>query len=190
MKFLKKMLILSILITTASLNIIAVTSDDIFPNGARFSRGVENTCFYIHPSASSYANIIRTRANNWMYTGWGNLIYMYEVNTSYATHMDIYKDDYSPYLTNTGYGAVTMFFDSNGNRLSAPPKVDYFYTEIIFSGKDINTQDSNGDIAHEMGHAFGLNHNNTRRDRLMYGSSYRTRTVPLKEENDIIQYLY
>lgn len=165
---------------------------DTWLNDAKYTRGVSNTCYYISPSASQYTTSIRQRAYNWENTGWGNTIYMNQVSTDYATHMDIYAHSSHPNLPN-GIVGVTMFYNINADPVSfnnMGPEVNYYYANIILKDTDVPTDDRYGTIAHEMGHAFGLRHVEYSKDRLMWPRTDRTRQVPLKEENDVIQYLY
>lgn len=58
--------------------------------------------------------------------------------------------------------------------------------EIDLTTGSITTNDRNGDIAHEIGHACGLSHIENL-GRLMFRTNERWRTYPSKEENDVIQ---
>ena len=82
---------LFIFFTTLVLTLSSVTfaMTPTYTNDAKFNRGVGNCCYYVDGSASGYANQISSAANNWEVTGYGwNPIYMTEVSSNYATHMD------------------------------------------------------------------------------------------------------
>lgn len=70
MKKLSHFVIIMVLFCLFGASIKAV--ENRFPNNAKFTRGVGNTCFWVSSSASKYKASIRTRAQNWMYTGYDN----------------------------------------------------------------------------------------------------------------------
>ncbi len=127
--------------------------------GGKLQRGVGNICYYIDSSASSYTSLINSAINNWVDTGYGwNPIYVTPVSSNYATDIDFYSrygDDISKY-----YAANTKFYDINEN------SVNQYNTNWYFSKIELNigafqqctATEQKGTIAHEIGHAFGLAH--------------------------------
>lgn len=175
-------------------NTTIYASTPTWPNGARFTRGVGNTCFWISSSAAPYAANIRSAANNWVHTGWDNPIYMTEVSSNYATHMDMYaKTSSQDSVLASTVAAYVSFWDSNG-KLLAPkgngPKVNYFYTEITINKNGFPSAYRTRIMIHEMGHAFGLAHSSSKKS-IMYPfyNAVEVSTVQ-KVDNDTINLLY
>lgn len=171
-------------------NCFAMTST--FPNNAKYSRGVSNTCYYVSSSASGYTSQISQAAHNWVVTGYGwNPIQMTAVSSNKGTHMDIYASDFRN-VTNISdnTNAYTTFWTSSSQLVSQPqldPTYNYFYTEI-----HINTYRTTMNVPtliHEMGHCFGLAHS-TSEYSIMYPYSSRLVTTVQKDDHDTINYLY
>ena len=155
---------LFIFFTTLVLTLSSVTfaMTPTYTNDAKFNRGVGNCCYYVDGSASGYANQISSAANNWEVTGYGwNPIYMTEVSSNYATHMDFYgRTPYTDSYLTGSIGAYTSYWNSNSTlacNQTAFPTYDYFYTEIILNTNESASYDYRV-AKHEMGHAFGLAH--------------------------------
>ena len=153
----KKMWILSILLCCLLLSTSVFAYN---PIGGKFSRGVSNTCYYVDSTASAYTTRINAAANNWVNTGHGwNPIYMTPVSSSYLTHMDFYGKTTSFWGDSNIRGETRMFTNS---------------------GQDITSK------AHEMGHAFGLDHvSNVNALMHRYSNERLTHVVSLDEHNGI-----
>ena len=155
---------------TASSQVKAVAATPIWPH--KFSRGVSNTCYYIHSSISDYTVRINEAANNWVNTGFGyNPIYMTLVSSNRGTHMDFYgrHDDWFG-EGNEGIVGLTQHCDANEYWIN-PEETDWFFAAISLDIDDLpfNTiADQKGIAAHEMGHAFGLKHYDNNRYSIMY----------------------
>lgn len=170
------------------INIGAVSRTPTFANNSRFSRGVGNACFYISSSASGYSSKINNAANLWEYNGWANPIYMSEVSSNYATHMDFYGKTPSNDLNlDSNTNAYTTVYNSSGSQMSFGTG-NWFYANIVINKSSSANQAT---IVHEMGHAFGLNHYPSNTSSIMYPySSGRKVSTPQKCDVDSINYLY
>ena len=187
---------LFIFFTTLVLTLSSVTfaMTPTYTNDAKFNRGVGNCCYYVDGSASGYANQISSAANNWEVTGYGwNPIYMTEVSSTYATHMDFYgRTPYTDSYLNSSVAGYTSFWNSNSTLVCAKtsnPTYDYFYTEIILNTNESGSYDYRT-AKHEMGHAFGLAHY-ANSYSIMYpalGGMYVTTVQQC--DHDTINYLY
>lgn len=160
------------------------------------AEGVGHVDYYITASASAYSTQIGNAAYKWVYTGYGyNPIYMYQTTNFYASNMDIYASDDGAYA---GYNAYTAFVDvrTNGDVYVDPTTSFWDYGEIYlntngaaFGGKDSNGKQ--GVIGHEMGHVFGLDHNDDNIYSIMC-SDYKGRVVytPGQADSDGINAMY
>ena len=159
-------------------------------SGAKFTRGVKNTCYYVDSSANSYVSMINSAAKSW--ASMKNNIKNTAVASKKGTHIDFYARTISQdtHLTSNING-YTMFYDDKGITVQGSPTTaplkDYFYTDII-----INKQGNAGSdtMAHEMGHAYGLKHSTNKYSILYTPKSERKVTTPQDVDNDTINYLY
>jgi len=173
---------------------VAFARTPTYPNDAKFTRGVSNTCYYVDGTASAYTDQINSAANNWEVTGYGwNPIYMTAVSSNYATHMDFYSATPSTdaYLNST-VAAYTSFWNTNSTLVTEKtnvPTYNYFYTEIMFNSSDSSSYDYR--IAkHEMGHAFGLSHYANSYSIMHPGLAGMYVSTVQQTDHDTINYLY
>lgn len=151
--------------------------------GGKLSRGVGNVCYTVNGGARNYITYINQAANNWVYTGWDNPIYMTAVSSNYGTAIDIY----SRADGNNGIYAYTIYFNSSGIQQTYTKN---YYTEIWLNSSTIAKGNIGGIIRHEMGHAFGMAENNGNPYSIMAQSWARKVQTVQKVDNDTINYLY
>lgn len=137
--------------------------------GGYLSRGVDRMCYYVDSSASSYTSSINTGINRWTNSGYSpsDFIHMTAVSSNYATDVDYYAFDEEDFPVSS-VTALTTYFSSSGMGTSdARP---YYYTEILIN-KDafasFTSFEKIGTMAHELGHAFGLDENNKNTSSIM-----------------------
>ncbi len=152
----------------------------------KYTQGVGNITIYIDGASNAgyWEKYIKGGANNWMYPGYGmsNPIYIQFVSSTYGSKMDFYCTT-SSYWSKTAptwatIAAATEFFDSNENKVfpSMTNNVNWYYAKILINNdvfkKDLFTDNqAQGTIIHEMGHAFGLDHNNDNKYSIMCQSN-------------------
>lgn len=186
-----------------NLSPIIVTAEANTPTFAgKYSQGVGNITIYIDSStkADYWETYITTGANNWMYPGSGmsNPIYIKFVSSTYGSKMDFYcaKDSHWSKSTSksTGILAETEFYDSNENQLNpSKSSTNWYYAKIYinddeFRKSTFSNENVQGTIIHEMGHAFGLAHNNENPRSIMCQTKYYrlVQRVQAVDNNSII----
>lgn len=136
----------------------------------RYSRGLENTCYWISSSASGFTSHINNAAYDWAH--WSNPIVMTPVSSSYATHMDLYGKPSSYWGPYTGVLGETLHY-KNGGAYINPNDGDWFYADIYLNLDLLPSYNIQGTTAHEMGHAFGLAHWQSNPNSIMAQTSVR-----------------
>lgn len=147
------------------MNTKSVNADTLFL-GAKLQRGVSNMYYYVASSAYGYTTQINNAVNNWIDTGYGwNPIYMYPVSSNYATDIDFY----AVYELGTGLLGRTAMYDINEYEVNCET-TNWFFARIYLSTSLLDSYISSqkqGTIAHEIGHAFGLAHQNNNTHSIM-----------------------
>ena len=190
-----KMKLVSILLaitTMICLSSVTASAADVTPRISQYylAEGVGAVDYFITSSASSYSTEIGNAANNWVYTGYGyNPIYMYQTTNFGASNMDIYAqlDGMS-----AGYSGATYYVDvrPEGHVHVAAEDSLWDYGEIYLNTsytEQMASVHKQGVIAHEMGHVFGLAHNNDNPYSIMCQGAYGrvTETVGLADHYGI-----
>lgn len=156
-----------------------------FPNKAKFTRGVKNTCYYVDATANRYLKYIKPAAIAW--ASLDNNIKNTAVSSKRGTHIDFYQEK----STIEGLLGVTLFYDSKGNMVAnygAEPTKNYNFTRIYLNQNNASLIDTKT-IIHEMGHAYGLAHGSSRYS-IMYPDTTSYVTTPSSGDNDTINILY
>lgn len=177
---LKTITIYSIILFILSTNILADNSETPLFTGS-YQNGAGNITIYIDDDsgASYWEAYIKTGANNWMYPGseMSNAIYIKFVSSNYGSNMDFYsktKTYWSASIRDRVL-AETLHFDSSENQVQNHDK-NWYYAKILinddnFKKSSFSNENAQGTIIHEMGHAFGLAHNNTNPNSIMCQTS-------------------
>ena len=156
MKRIKKIfLLLSLTVMTSTLNIIALASlasaQSPPPLGGKYINGIGRLVYWLHPSSYNRTWMINTAVNAWV--NMPSWMYLIPVSSNYGSNMDFYSNIPLP----MGVLAQTTFFDIGGNQLQYTQ--NWYFTEISLNSgllSQYNNEHQIGTIAHEMGHAFGL----------------------------------
>ena len=175
-----------------------------FGSNLKYTNGVGNLTAWINYSSGAgyWESFITAAANNWMYTGWANPIYITFVSSNYGSNMDFHSNDNNYFINQgapSGTLAVTRNFlvdDTNVNTsFGGIPTQSWYYAEIhinddTFMLDTFSNAAAGGTIRHEMGHAFGLAHNNTNPNSIMHqyrivtSSGYEYRAVQTVQYTD------
>ena len=138
---------------------------------------IESYRYYVDSTALPYLTPISNAANNWVYTGYGyNRLYPNTRTTNIASSaVDIYAYNQSD-LGN----ARTFYFartnGTTGNAYEVNPEINnWLFNEIklnIGYVADKSSTVQQGVVAHEFGHAFGLDENNGNSYSIMCQTAY------------------
>lgn len=141
--------------------------------GFRLTSGVgdwgNSTQYYwIDSSASGETSRINDSMSAWVHTGHilSTPISFRKTTNKPSSVMDIYKRNYFPYSEHTL--GIARFYKS-GSEVK-PYEENYSWTKILINAPNYNEFNDfykRGTLAHEMGHAFGLAHNNAEGDSIM-----------------------
>lgn len=97
--------------------------------GGKLSRGVGNVTIYIDSAsgASYWQTYMQAAANNWMYTGWDNPIYIQFVSSNYGSTIDFYCANNNNWTNVPGTVLVeTLLYDANENHITGRSS-NWFY---------------------------------------------------------------
>ncbi len=140
--------------------------------GGKLTGGVGNwgkstQYYWIDSSASGESSRINSSMSAWVHTGKivSTPISFRNTSNKPSSVIDIYKGNYYP--RSSGILGETKFYRS-GSQID--PSSNYSWAKIQLNSSSfdsLNTYHKSGTIAHEMGHAFGLAHNNYEGDSIM-----------------------
>lgn len=172
-----------------------VTMGNHVLNGGVGNYGYSKRNFYITSSASGYSSQIRAAMSDWIYTtsrlGITTPISFVETSTQKSSVMDIYAGSYTSYPYNSA-NAWTEFWIYSTQ--VSPHSQNWGWNKIYLNSYNMSSYSSTtkkGVVAHEMGHAFGLNENNSNRNSVMCQmGSGRAVTASTADDLNGINYLY
>ena len=147
--------------------------------GYHMSGGISNIYTYIDtqqtPAASYWQNFIKAAINNWMYTGVGaNNFYNLGYVSSGTSGSKL--DFYSKYASYWGAEGPFVFAQTSFWTYSIvqadPYSQDWYSGQIDLNHTKLSSSSVSDDVArgfmkHEIGHAFGLDHNNSNQYSIM-----------------------
>ena len=178
----------------------AATATQVF--GHKYTRGISRVTIYIdsstYPRASYWEPRITEAVENWRYTDYGgNQFDRVYVSSNVGSQMDFHAK-YKSFWGEDGSSILAETYhhrDDTSGRVD-PERVDYDFA-IIYINDDYYRQSSfsnthaTATLAHEMGHAFGLAHNNTNTNSIMCQTKYgRIATRVQQVDNNALNSLY
>jgi len=146
--------------------------------GGKLSRGVRNLTYYIEQDSlyKPYESVINGAAKDWK--GGNNPINGFtQVSNNLYTDMDFYAKSSSFFLLNGTIALTRVYAVKDGSSqegnyydLSSIKSKNWYFAKIFINNNNIsrlNTAEKQGTMAHEMGHAMGLEHNSSTRYSIM-----------------------
>ena len=186
----KKMIKIGIISACCTLAMSTVALAAVPVIGGYLSRGVDSMCYYVDSTASSYTSYINTGINRWTNSGYSpsDFINMTAVSLNYATDVDYYAQGMDDFII-VSCLAETTYFSSTGSETSGVRP--YYYSEIRINNDTIGSCTSYekiGTMAHELGHAPGLDENNTNTSSIMcqLGSGRTVNTVSAEDYATVV----
>ncbi|WP_369298719.1 hypothetical protein [uncultured Neglectibacter sp.] len=126
---------------------------------------IESINYYVDSSASVFTTQIANAAHNWVYTGYGyNRLYPFTETTNIKLSAADFHG-YNNYLD--GKNGETIFWNRysfGGAQYEVNPnEYDWLFCDVNLNRyfmDNMTSDNKKGVIAHEMGHVFGIGHNN------------------------------
>ena len=172
---------------------IKVHAADTPAIGGKMDRGVSRVSTYIGEGATSFQTLIVRAADNWTSPGWASDVGFAYAPNSKGTMLDIYCYSKSYFGGNMRANAETTWYDINGKMIAWPRSGTYRYAKIVGNTDSLNTLAINvrtAVFAHEMGHAFGLDHNDATTNSIMYGEATKRALKVQKIDTNTVNRLY
>lgn len=124
------------------------------------TKGITNRTYYIDSTASNYSNFINNGVGSWSPT------ITFVQTSSNTADVRFYAKDFSqfPAPYQTSWAAVTWDYNSSNTNIDSDieswvyAKIEINSNSGAFPSSNLNNNQRNGCIAHELGHSFGLKH--------------------------------
>ncbi|WP_255292005.1 matrixin family metalloprotease [Bacillus thuringiensis] len=147
--------------------------------------------YYISDLAQPYSSTIQNAMSSWVNTGntLSTPISFRQTSNKPSSVMDIYASSFYPATLNT-IGQTTFFRSGSGIN---PSSQNWSWAKIEINDLVYNNQSSfnqRGTVAHEMGHAMGLDHTSNSGSIMTQLGSGRAVNVPDYNSLQGINYLY
>jgi len=193
----KNLILTALSITVLSLLSVTNTYAATPTFGHKYQNGVGNVTAWLNYNSGVgyWQSYITNGANNWMYPGWSNPIYITFVSSNYGSNMDFHRNNDAYFGGGMNIYAWTQFYSSNGTQIS-PTASNWYYTEIhinhdMYSSPNFTNTQAKGTTIHEMAHAFGLAHYNSNPNSIMCQTAYgRIAQTVQKVDNDAVNAIY
>lgn len=165
--------------------------------GYRYQNGVGNVTAWLNYSSGvgNWQYFITNAAQNWMYPGWDNPIYISFTSSNLGSTLDFHQHNDAYFGGGMNVLAWTSFFSSTGGSVD-PSYSNWAYAEVhinndVYSSAGTTNEAALGTTIHEMGHAFGLAHYNGIPFSIMCQTAYgRVVQRVAGVDNDAINNLY
>lgn len=190
----------TVLLLGATVNISAATNVYYPPTPTytyQLNGGMGNIKVYLDYASGvgAWEPYITQAAHDWMYTGWGNPIYITFVSSNSASQIDVHADDGSHWEGVGGGVFASTTLRKNGNEVDGDVEnwnyADIYLNDPVLRSDDVSNFNCQGTITHEFGHAFGLKHYNTNPTSIMCQiGAGRTVNVPAYCDNCAINNKY
>ena len=188
---LKNKIAIAIIVLTGFMGINVVSAATMPPTSYKTSWNIESIYYYIDQSAPGYSGTISAAANNWVYTGVGyNKLYpntrTYDKNGTLA-YTSLFKRV-------NGNPVVVTWKKVSGRVDTSVPSESWLFSEIHINNdvfQDYGFDHREGTLTHELGHAWGLGHNNENQNSVMCQTGYGRKVNKVqKVDNDAFNALY
>ncbi|MFD4706012.1 matrixin family metalloprotease [Gottfriedia sp. NPDC058432] len=143
--------------------------------------------YFLDSSLGSEKQKFKDAMNKWIYGTITTPISFRETTTQSSSVIDVYKKT----SVNNTVAAYTYFM--YGNKNVDASKTDWFWVKIDIQSLTYNKlSDWQKRLvhAHEIGHAFGLNHTNISGNLMHSNGNSSTTNIPLNDQFNGINYIY
>ncbi|MBP0726707.1 matrixin family metalloprotease [Bacillus sp. RG28] len=157
---------ISILVLCVNLQIASAAATPTPTFRYNLTWDIRNIYYYTDSAAqSNYGTPISNASHNWCYTGYGNSLYP----ATRTTNQSNAAIDFHTYSKADGNNAKTELRIFGSTTPQIANDNDWDWGRIMINDYEIGNDSSyiQGVVAHEMGHVFGLDHNDTNPNSIM-----------------------